>query len=238
MGTLTPVMHPWFGMGTVRVVDLGNNPHGQVRRTVGLMRQRVEEDAQDPWFQQHTAKVLGLVQGMGEVEIANRAWSHVKRHMEFVQDRDLAAGLEGVIPQAADAIEWSMRPKTTGQYVEQGIAVGDCDDFQEYLAGLLAGAGVRCSFVTVAANEEDPGQETHVYVRAYPVDGGMVALDASHGEYAGWEVENRFNRLSEWPVNGSGNGGGQDGVQWATWALVGIAATALWVEGSKRGWAL
>lgn len=230
------VNHPVFGQGTVRVVDLGWAPEGQVAGMVALMQQRVREDAQDPWFKSHAEKVLTPAPTDSPSGIAKRAWAHVRSHMRFVQDRDLAKGLEGVIPaaQLAETIEWSMRPRDTAVYVERGIAAGDCDCFQEYLAGLLAVAGIDCAFVTVAANPEAPELESHVYVRAYPSDmkGEALALDPSHGEWAGWEVPNQFGKLTEWPVGACGSGSGPGLI-----AIVAMAASvALLVDFGIKQW--
>ncbi len=201
MGQGQVVNHPVFGPGMVRVIDLGNAPVGQVAGTVELMKQRVMEDSKDPWFQQHVSQVLP--HSDNQVDIAKAAWAHVKGNMRFVQDRELAQGLRGTLSDNVvdESIEWSMSPKNTARYVESGIAAGDCDCFQEYLAGLLTVAGIPCSFVTVAANPEAPELESHVYVVAYP-GGNRLPLDPSHGEWAGWEVPNMFNQRTEWPVQG------------------------------------
>jgi hypothetical protein len=75
-----------------------------------------------------------------------------------------------------------------------------------YVAALCESAGIPCGFVTVAADPADPSQYSHVYAVAYPKDEFgrrvRVPIDASHGEYAGWEVPDRFNKRKEWMIGG------------------------------------
>jgi hypothetical protein len=98
-----------------------------------------------------------------------------------------------------------------------------------YAAALLVAAGVSASFVTVAADEADPGRYSHVYVAAYPKGGGRVPLDASHGEYPGWEVESRYGRRREWPVTG---GGGRELLVWAGMVAV-VGYGIRWARGRR-----
>jgi hypothetical protein len=79
----------------------------------------------------------------------------------------------------------------------------DCDGFAMYTAALLQAHGIRSSFVTVAADPEQPDRFSHVYVVAYTSDGERIAMDTSHGPYPGWEV-GRYSRIEEWPVDGGG----------------------------------
>ena len=108
------------------------------------------------------------------------------------------------------------------RYVDQVIAIGDCDDFSMYLAALLTANGIACSFITVAADGHAPDQYSHVYVVAYP-DGERVACDASHGKYPGWEVPNAFGKIREWEC--ADNGGGWLGMV----AGVGLVIAGGWL---------
>jgi hypothetical protein len=110
------------------------------------------------------------------------------------------------------------------KFVGMGNATGDCDDFSMYLAGILTVYGIPTAFCTVAASNKAPDQYSHVYVVAYPRNAqgsrGRVALDASHGEFAGWEVPNVFGKLKEWPVATVGHW--SELVGWVALILAGI----------------
>ena len=214
--TPTPVQHqqhqhPLFGPSVVTgIKELGPYPDEQVEQTIELMRERVRQDSRNPEFQGYARKVLsvsGGVNGLEEQEargVAERAWAHVKRAIQFKRDEELGGGLGGEL--GADTVEFIVRPAEMAKFVQEGRAYGDCDDFSMYLAALLEACGVPCSFVTVAADGRAPEQYSHVYVRAYPGVGMSkpLALDASHGAYAGWEVPDMFGKWREWPVNEDG----------------------------------
>jgi Transglutaminase-like superfamily len=210
------VEHPLLGTGEVTGVrELGWVPDMQVGQTVALMCERVREDAQDVGFVAHAQSVL-----QGDW---TRAWGHVKGVVKFHRDEELGGGVSGVVGEgvAGDTVEFIIRPREMAKFVERGQACGDCDDFSMYLACLLETVGIPCAFVTVAADERAPNQYSHVYVRAYPPGEDAIALDASHGEYPGWEVPNYFGKLREWPVRGDGFSG--------LLMLIGAAAGAVYL---------
>ena len=195
------INHPLLGMGMVTGVrELGHIPDTQVAQTVNLMCARVEEDAADPAFQAHVKRVLG--QGTGD--IPTRVWTQAKKAISFIRDEALATG---TLPDSSTVVEFIVRPREMAKLVDEGRAAGDCDDFSMYVAAMLVATGIECSFVTVGADGEAPDQYSHVYVLAYPDGRGQapVALDASHGEYSGWEVPNMYGKYREWVV-GDGSG--------------------------------
>ena len=194
--------HAQLGAVKYRVRELSVWPDRQVGQTIGVMRERVSEDAQTPEFQQWAWQVCG--EG-DDVERVGRAFEHVKGVVSFQRDETSAAQLEGEGVDAGDVVEVIIRPLDMKRYVERGVAMGDCDDFSMYLAALLEACNIACSFVTVAADAQAPYQFSHVYVAAYPVVDGVkvrVPLDASHGPMPGWEAEQvvEVQRKQEWSV--------------------------------------
>lgn len=189
-------LHPELGVVNYRAMDIGNDPDGQVARTVGVMGERVRQDSQDPQFRQWADGVLGQGSNWEKIQ---RAFDHTKAGIRFEQDAHIGAGV-GDIPQD-ELVEVIVRPLDMMGYVQQGNAVGDCDDFSMYCAALLESQGIPCKFVTVAADGRDPNQYSHVYVAAYP-DGERVAMDTSHGSEPGWEVPNRYGKYREWAIGG------------------------------------
>lgn len=195
-------VHSELGPVRYQLREIGSNPDAQVAQTIELMRARAKEDAQHPWFRSRAARLLS---GGSETDQVARAHAHTKQSIRFQQDEDTGGGIRGLELHGDELIEVIMRPLDMATYVDNHKAVGDCDDFSMYVACLLEAVGIPCGFVTVAADPRDPSQYSHVYAVAYPRDEFgrrvRVPIDASHGEYAGWEVADRFGKFREWPVS-------------------------------------
>lgn len=218
--------HSQLGEVKYRVQNLSWDPDTQVGQTLSLMLERAAQDAADPWFRQRAQGLAGTGdQKEQALNLYRHAWRKNGR-IQFQRDEVTGAGIGGY-PQD-EVIETSIRPLDMAMYIDQGKGVGDCDDFSCYLATLLKANGIKCSFVTVGADERVPDQYSHVYVVAYPTDSAgqeeRLPLDASHGEYAGWEVPNQFGKYREWPVwdrlawlvgNAVGTGALAFGIWWA-----------------------
>lgn len=189
--------HPQFGDVKYSVRDLGDEPGEQVRRTLELMRERVAEDADSPEMRDWVYSQFDVPMYGGQKRAAENVWAHTKNAIKFQRDEKTGGGVGGFGED--EVVETIIRPVDMKRFVESGVAVGDCDDFSMYEACVLKVLGIPCEFVTVAADGRVPDQFSHVYVVAYP-DGQRIALDASHGEYAGWEVGNEFGKYQAWPV--------------------------------------
>lgn len=189
--------HPVLGEVRYEARELGNDPDSQVVQTVQVMRERVAQDADQ-------LKPLAYsVAGQGsKAQQTQNVWGHVRGAIQFTRDEQTGVRADGLSIGGGDPtaiVEVIIRPVDMARYIDQGIAIGDCDDFSMYLAALLTALEIPCAFCTVAASAMAPNQYSHVYVVAYP-DGQRVPCDASHGQYCGWEVENRFGKRTEWPV--------------------------------------
>jgi len=185
--------HPTLGRVRYSITEVPEDPDGQVAATINLMRGYANQDAgsslikADVWKAYHSPDPL------------QDTWDYLSRssgRMSFVADEQTAKPLGSWRP----VVETLIRP------VDQVVLSqpqGDCDDFSMYGAAHLLARGVKCSFVTVAADETEPTIYSHVYLAAYPPDGRRVAMDLSHGPALGWEVANRFHKRKEWPLDGS-----------------------------------
>ncbi len=194
-------MHSILGTGNFRATELGPTSDLQVAQTMRIMGDRATEDAANPIFQAFAGRVFDGVDSSDTPEIINRAYGHVRNAIRFQRDEESGAGLGALAPD--DLVEFIVRPVDMARYVDQGIAIGDCDDFSMYLSALLATQGIPTKFCTVAVDDRAPDQFSHVYVVAY-VDGQRIPLDASHGDFAGWEVEQErpIHRKQEWSSSG------------------------------------
>lgn len=195
-------IHPLLGPVRYSVREIGWSPNYQVISTIGVMGERVGEDAGDRWFRERAGRIIP--DGLSEVEKVAAVHGHARGGIRFQRDEKTGEGMAGT--EENPLIEVIVRPRDMARYVDAGMAIGDCDDFSMYCAAMLEAVGVPCKFVTVAADGRDPEQFSHVYVAAYPRGGDgsrvRVPVDASHGEYPGWEVENRFGKREEWAISG------------------------------------
>ena len=193
--------HPLLGPGKITGAhELGPFPDAQVASTIAVMRRRVIEDCYNPDFRSHAARVLNWI---SEPDSVSAAWRQTRNAINFVHDKELAGDIPGV--NQDNVVEFIIRPLEMARLIDRGTAHGDCDDFCMYCECLLECCGIPTSFVTVAADDSQPDQYSHVYVRAYPYENGRkgdyVALDPSHGAYPGWECPDYFGKQKEWPVD-------------------------------------
>lgn len=211
-------MHPVLGKVRYKVTEMGWSPGAQVEQTLSLMSRRVAEDAGNPQFQQWAQYVAPGGEGSDPDQVVQDAYYHTANSIQFARDEEIgkAAGIEGV--DGEDITEVIIRPIDMAYAIGNGGAVGDCDDFSMYLAALLTAHGIPCTFVTVAADGRAPDQFSHVYVAAY-LPSGRIVLDASHGDFPGWEYGNPYGMYKEWPA-----GGGTD--SWLTTIVGGVLGGA------------
>ncbi len=192
--------HPVLGVVKFSVRELGGDPDGQVGRTIGVMRERVWEDAERPEFRWWVES--RVPQWAGDRDKVQKVYDLVQSSIKFQRDEVTGEGLGGW--GSPDVVETFIRPVDMVRYIDQGVAIGDCDDYAGLASACLTVVGVPNGFCTVAADERDRNQYSHVYVVAWPVNewgqAERVALDASHGDYPGWEVPNLFGKRKEWMV--------------------------------------
>jgi len=192
--------HPDF-RGNVRYkfIALPEDPDGQVRATMNLVRRYLRNDAQHPFFRQHAQKIADANPG----DPIQAVWTHIKRDLKFQQDEDSAQRFEIGDARKPDIIEVVIRPIDQALLIElTGSGFEDCDGYELYAGCILTALGIPVSLVTIAADSEDLSRYSHVYLAVYPngySKSPRIALDFSHGDYPGWEARN-LGRLKEWPI--------------------------------------
>lgn len=187
------ITHPSMGDVRMSITVTSDDPDRQVADTIALMRQYAIEDSYSAPIKKDLWK-LGLSTRHSQHAICDALWRYVKGKIHFTQDHELAAPIAAAGINKDPIVEVLVRPAD----IANGATQGDCDDYSMYLASLLTACGIPCSFATVAADESNPKNFSHVYVIAYP-DGQRYPLDSSHGKYPGWEAPDTY-RMKEWPV--------------------------------------
>lgn len=187
------------------VQTTADDPAQQVDDAISLMRQYVVEDSTSPEIIADVQAAIAAYPYGYPCPIVDACWRWVKNHIRFQHDQTISSPIDEL--KNNPVIEVLIRPVDMSNIIRGGgQAVGDCDDFSMYLAAMLLCAGVDVAFATVAADPAAPTDYSHVYVVAYAGAGNghsmRIPVDASHGKFAGWEVENRFGRRKEWPIGG------------------------------------
>lgn len=194
--TMGEAYHPDFGRPVgYEFVRLPDTPDGQVRSTIGYIRDFVRADSKSPIVREYALEMVRLGEGDPNIGL----WRLIKPLIRFRQDEDIAADLASDDARKKDAIEVLIRPVDQLALIAlRGMGVGDCDCFHLTGCALLAALGIPSALVTVSANSERPQEFSHVYMASY-WNGRRFPLDLSHGEYPGWECPN-LGRIEEWPI--------------------------------------
>lgn len=132
---------------------------------------------------------IRLEQVASEEAKVEKIFYWIKRNVRFIPDEESNRNLGLSNP---DYKELLIDPRVIAAAIDKGkLAFGDCDDFSMLAAGLIKTAlpSVPVWFTTIATDAATPNRWSHVYLTV-AVDGKLVAFDASHGDYLGWEAEN------------------------------------------------
>lgn len=127
----------------------------------------------------------------------------VKGHVRFVEDETIAHELFGISYESMNtpegAIDLIISPEVL---VSMPDPMGDCDCFSTLLASLLIALQLKVWFVSIKVDPNEPYRWSHVYTEVYLPDEGLILpLDASHGNYPGWEQTNGVFERKEWSIN-------------------------------------
>jgi len=177
-------------------------------QTVAEMGRHVRSALHDPrvYGAALAATNGGLLTGPRRT-ICCQVWGWLKRNVRFVRDEDQLQHLLG----RGDELELLISPAVL---VRANPKEGDCDDFTMLGCAMLLSLGVPTLIKTYKCDRQDPTRWSHVCAAAILEDGSVFPLDASHGQYPGWEVpaQDQFE-TALWDMNGNRVGGGLAGVR-------------------------
>jgi len=187
------------------VIETSYNPSEQVAQTIPILRRYIREDADTFRKNGFAGRLRAQYPHADPKEIALR---EAKRRLRFATDQDTAArafGPEG-LSGSSDwvPIEVLQRPVDVVSGSDPGTPVdGDCDDYTMFVCAvsLALDPDSNVQMVCVPADPSSPGVLSHIYAS---VDG--VPVDASHGDFVGWEVpgEALTGPRQYFPVRGFG----------------------------------
>lgn len=160
--------------------------------TVALMSTHARNAASSNQIKQALIQAGVAGSGMSEDEIIKKVFSFIKSNVEFVEDEQQLAA----IFNQPDGKELLITPPVL---LGMNHPKGDCDDFSMLACAMLMAKGIKCDFITIAANRHKPREFSHVYCLVRTREGRVIPFDASHGKEAGWETERAW-RKQVWPV--------------------------------------
>lgn len=160
----------------VRSIPLAAGDAG-IAQTVSVMHSLIDRGAVDPHVRE---QALGIVRsaGVGARDSASEiaavfAW--VKANMRFQKD---VSGGEYLC---------------SADYLLKTLA-GDCDDYVILTGALLKSLGVPVRITTIAADREEPGRMSHVYLEAQS-KGEWIPLDGTQARAVpGWAPPRYFRK--------------------------------------------
>jgi hypothetical protein len=208
-GDLLPTWDSSF-MADVKLDIRQTNPNDSdksVADTVALMGTHANNACSSQQIKE-ALQQAGINNSTNEDEAIRKIFHWIKGEVTFIQDEDHLRKMF-YDPESKELLI------TPPALLSMSNPSGDCDDFSMLACAMLMAKGVKCDFVTVAANSSFPREFSHIYCMVATRDGRNIPFDASHGKKVGWETARAF-RKQVWPVfnwtNGlSRMGGGRNG---------------------------
>jgi len=193
-------------------VPASSDPDTATAQTILIMCGHVKLAAVDPVVQYRAADAALQFGGLAGTRddaraVAAAAWWWCKVYVKFKHHGKLIRQWLGEDGQ--------LRGFEPGQFGLQGLITpdvlvrmykpqGDCAIFSECLAAFLKVYGIPYEFVTAAVNPSEPDVFSHVFLYAVLPDGSRLPLDASHGQYPGWQVPSaHVSRRQVWDSDGN-----------------------------------
>ena len=183
-------------------VEASSDPDTAVSQVVAIMAGHVRNAATDTAVPEYARSAALQFGGLsGDTSDANRVaavacWWWAKLYIKFVHHETL---MRQIIGESGN-FQGLIAPEIL---VRMDKPEGDCAIFTELIAAFLRTLGVDYEFVTIAVNPREPGVFSHVYLYAVMQDGARLPLDASHGDYPGWQVpSSRVTRRQVWNADG------------------------------------
>ena len=177
-------------------------------QTVQVMAAQAHKAARDPLVKRAAVDAVkqwrgGPLYGMSGRDpfaspqaMAESCWWYAKHHVRFVHHNELIAAWF----DEHDQLQLLISPEIL---VRLRKMEGDCAIYTMLLCAMLESLGLGWEIVTAAVNPREPDVFSHVWARALLPDGRRVPLDASHGDYPGWQVPaGRQYKRQVWNSNG------------------------------------
>ncbi len=185
---------------------MSSDPDTATAETIQVMADHVRKGAADPLVtlaaQSAVDQFAGLADaGLGPATPGACAFWWAKQYLRFVHHEFIIRRRLG----EAGHLQGLISPEVLANQVAAGETPdGDCAIYSDLLGAFLTVLGVPFEYVTVAVNPSEPDVYSHVFIYEVLPDGSRLPLDASHGDYPGWQVPTaHVSRRQVWDSNGN-----------------------------------
>lgn len=192
LSMLSPAWSQQFNASgiAIRYTDPDNSDRSTAD-TVAMMGTHVRNAAGSIQIKQ-ALQEAGVGTQDSDDEAIKKIFHFIKSNVQFIEDETQLALMFGQ-PEGKELL---ITPQVL---LGMNSPKGDCDDFSMLACAMLMAKGIKCDFITIAANSSQPREFSHVYCLVRTRDGRVIPFDASHGKEAGWETERAW-RKQVWPV--------------------------------------
>lgn len=185
-------LSPEFLRRAVRF-QASSDPDTATAQTAGIMAGLIHRSALDPLVRkaarEAVAKFRGgpLYAGLGRdpwadpFAMAESCWWWAKAWLRFEHHQKQLVLWFGERDQLQLLIEPAVLLRMRNMR-------GDCAIYSMAIAAMLEALGLDWELVALAVDPHQPRVYSHIFPRLALPDGRRLALDASHGTYAGWQV--------------------------------------------------
>lgn len=192
--------------GEVKVVSQSTTPFDNERSTadtIDRMVQLAQAGSRSKTIQAIANECLQKASKQEDMRgVVRCVYLWVKGHITFVEDEQIAHDWLGISYDQMNTPEGALDLVISPEVLVTTYPYGDCDCFSTLLASLLIALHLKVWFVSIKVDPSEPYRWSHVYVMTYlPDEQTTVALDASHGNYLGWEKTDGVFERKEWNVN-------------------------------------
>jgi hypothetical protein len=202
---IAPIMSPEFLRRALRV-PADRNPDAATAQTIAIMCGHIHTSATDSLMSYTAMMAINdyLNEQMEPFEdastVAKALWWYAKTRLRFIHHSRLIKDWFGELDQLQLLIEPSVLLRMPDN---RWPMVGDCAIYSMLICAMLTTCGIPWRLVTAACDPKQPMIFTHVFPRSQTPAGGWITLDASHGDYPGWQVpDEHMLRIQAWDENG------------------------------------
>src|SRR5271166_1066957 len=159
------------------------NGDAGTQQTIAVMRHLVDEALADQNFVNFAVRIVSTVPAYHDLGEAEALYAWVKKNIRFTKD---PVTKEKLYPPQ--------------QLLK--IKAGDCDDISMLLGALLLALGYPARLITLAANQNQPTEFSHVYVEAEipPGSNNWVPMDAARVDSEFGVAPSTYFRKRAWSL--------------------------------------
>lgn len=195
-----------------RHVMLSDDPDTATEQTVAEMARQIQQAARDLLVQQCAVNAVRSFRGgpgwigagidpFSNLQcMAESCWWWCKHFLRFVHHGSMFEAWSADLGDPRTKLQLLIAPDVL---VRMRRMEGDCAIYTMMLCAMLASLGIQFEIVTLAVDQMQPEIFSHVFARAVMPNGRRESLDASHGDYPGWQVPAR-DIHREWTFDSAG----------------------------------